>query len=108
MNAWAVQALSACDRMESGIRNGDQDSIQQARAMVEYWLGDGFDAVRPTFGKAFECLLRKCSAGSLQDLSVFLFAARCYLETDLENGGEDEDLGSGGDGEGPTLPNRAA
>jgi len=106
----SVKALSACDQMEAGLRMGDPDTIRDIREMVKYWLGDGLGSVEGSFGKAFKCLLRQCSEGTLQDLSLVMMAVRCLAETELAEatGGTDEDDSAGGEGGGPTVHDRAA
>lgn len=81
--ALAVQAVSVCDRLERGIKDGDEESIRAVREMVARWAGAEFEQCRNFFAMAFRALMKKCSEGTDTDLAVAMMAIKCMAEQEL-------------------------
>ncbi len=79
----AVQALSACDRLEQGVKDGDKESIEAVKAMIRRWCGRDFAEVKGVLAEAFRCLMQKCIDGTDQDLSLAMLALRCLTEMEV-------------------------
>ena len=78
--ALAVQALSACDRLEQGVKERDEASMEAVREMIGRWSGRDFDQVAGTFAVAFRALMKRCSEGGPEELAVAMMALRCLTE----------------------------
>lgn len=89
----AVQALSACDRLEQGVKEGDRESIAAVKAMIARWCGADFREVKGAFAEAFRCLMQKCIEGTEHDLALAMLALRCLTELQVAKafGNDDQD-----------------
>ncbi len=81
--ALAVQAMSACDRLEQGIKDGDEGSVAVVREMVSRWAGRDFKEVHGSFAVAFRLLMKRCSEGGPEDMALAMMAIRCLTEHEL-------------------------
>lgn len=83
--AEAMQALSACDRLEEGVRNGDCDALRQANVLIRFWLDSEDPSIEAGFANAFRSMLTKCVDGDQQDISTVLLGVRCVAESRIES-----------------------
>lgn len=90
--ALAVQALSACDRLEQGVKDGDKESMEAVRAMVARWAGEDYDNLQNVLAQVFRFLMQKWSSGSHEDLAMAMMFVRCFVERQVAKvfGNEDE------------------
>lgn len=76
----AVQALSACDRLEQGVRDGDKESIEAVKAMIQRWANQDFQEVQGVLAIAFKAIMIKCLEGGPTELALAMLALRCLTE----------------------------
>lgn len=84
--------MSACDRLEQGVKDGDQESIKAVRDMINHWTENGtMDGADGMLARAFMLLMRRCSEGKDEDIAVAMMAIRCITEGELQRAfGKDE------------------
>ncbi len=91
--ALAVQAMSACDRLEQGVKDGDKESMERVQEMISKFASKEAGEEQSTLARAFRYLMKKCSEGGPQELAVAMMAIRCLTEQQLalafKQGGDD-------------------
>lgn len=91
----AAQALSACDRLESGVNAGEAESIAQARRLLSKFARSSGDNVSKNMLLAVRMMMLDMSKGDIRDLQMALCAVRKLCEQVLSKGEEDGENSEG-------------